>query len=258
LVARMELDDLLAELETGASPSLAPPSSSDASASLDDLLADLSFGEKKEKVETEIGVMQPPPENAHQESHAIQGETHRTYNPEFEMRQSVLGRRAQMAGEIGQMVAGGKLKRVDDSDAPPVDEHTFIQVKFNEPPPPRAPSPEPYVPPPVQVYTPAPTPAPVKVTTPPATSHNIGGTPGMLDSSDFQKMADELHIRVQTVEKRWKMGAQGFQQYAVMQIRWIVRYVNERFNINDPSVRTERTKDELVDWLMLHLRGRGM
>lgn len=168
------------------------------------------------------------------------------YSPEFEMRQSVLGRRAQMAGEIGNLVAGGKLKRVDDSDPPPVDEHTFIQVKFNEPPPPRAPSPEPYVPPPVQVYTPAPTPAPgtavasltgaVKVSTPPASNHGIGGTAGMLDNSDFQKMADELHIRVQTVEKRWKMGAQGFQQYAVMQIRWIVRYVNERFNINDPSV----------------------
>lgn len=85
----MELDDLLAELETGASPSIvrkslnvkAPPASSDSrqSSSLDDLLADLSFGEKKEKVETEIGVMQLPPENAHQESHAIQGEVHRTY-----------------------------------------------------------------------------------------------------------------------------------------------------------------------------------
>ena len=69
------------------------------------------------------------------------------------MRQSKAGRRAQMADELGSMVADGKLKRVDDSNppAPKVveDEHVSISVSFTEPPP-RLPSPV-YIAPPIQV-----------------------------------------------------------------------------------------------------------
>jgi hypothetical protein len=71
------------------------------------------------------------------------------------------------------------------------------------------------------------------------------------------KLADLLKIQARTVEKRFGMGQAGLSQFAIMQLRFIVRYIDEKFEINDPTIREGRSKEELVEWVVVQLKNRA-
>ncbi len=71
----------------------------------------------------------------------------------------------------------------------------------------------------------------------------------LLRDEDFDRLAKELFITAAVVRKRFAAGPVELDKFAPMQLRKVLDFLNERFNLRDNTVKTFREKNDMVDYI---------